>query len=556
MAKVLGPTPGNLAERVVLRELRRQLPDDWWVVADACWASRTSTENVPSSKYVRDGQADFVVFAPRFGMLIIEVKGSREVRIAEDGRWYRRASEAESWTLVEPSPVAQAMKNAHEIARILARRFRDDAFRHRFGWMVVYPNGVLREGGFHALDSTTMAFKSQMHGLPERIRAALDARGPESRGRDVSPQLAREMAETLASVGVVIGQVDSATDARSDAELIEKLTQQQYAALQGIFRHRRVAVTGPAGSGKTVLALWRLAALVEEGHDALYLCFNKQLAEFLRRRNPGLADHIKHVDSLFATIAPRKSPSTSGGVDAFFREELPGHVIDVASSWSDGQKRSTIIVDEGQDFGEYRLMAVCELLASKANYVYFADGRQDLYHASALSSVGAEVGFLLTHNCRNTNHINATANQVSQDRIPAMPGLPDGEATIVRRCADRSSMAKVAWEIASSWSGAGNRVAVISPYQLDGSCMAGHQKGHGKRLVSTIADWDERDAVLFSTVKSFKGLEADAVILVDVDAKGDLIDRSELYVACTRGRARLAILCLLDSSTAAFRSRK
>ena len=36
---------------------------------------------------VRDGEADFVVLAPELGLAVIEVKGSKLVRVDENGIW-------------------------------------------------------------------------------------------------------------------------------------------------------------------------------------------------------------------------------------------------------------------------------------------------------------------------------------------------------------------------------------------------------------------------------------------------------------------------------------
>jgi len=50
--------------------------------------------------------------------------------------------------------------------------------------------------------------------------------------------------------------------------------------------------------------------------------------------------------------------------------------------------------------------------------------------------------------------------------------------------------------------------------------------------------------VLFSIVKSFKGLETDAVILIDVPEEIDSIlsKQSEYYVACSRAKHLLVVL--------------
>ena len=66
------------------------------------------------------------------------------------------------------------------------------------------------------------------------------------------------------------------------AHQVENLTEQQFAALKGVFELRDVGVIGPAGSGKTLLAIWRLQAALDEGKSAIYVCFNKALAQFFK----------------------------------------------------------------------------------------------------------------------------------------------------------------------------------------------------------------------------------------------------------------------------------
>jgi superfamily I DNA/RNA helicase len=56
--------------------------------------------------------------------------------------------------------------------------------------------------------------------------------------------------------------------------------------------------------------------------------------------------------------------------------------------------------------------------------------------------------------------------------------------------------------------------------------------------------------VLFSTIKAFKGLEAENVILLHADIPGRtsaLTDR-DLYVACTRAIGRLVILTAAEDA--------
>jgi superfamily II DNA or RNA helicase len=46
---------------------------------------------------------------------------------------------------------------------------------------------------------------------------------------------------------------------------------------------RRVAVAGPAGAGKTLTAAEKAPRLAAQGFDVLFTCFNRPLADHLRR---------------------------------------------------------------------------------------------------------------------------------------------------------------------------------------------------------------------------------------------------------------------------------
>ena len=76
MPKILGTNSADRWEREIRRQLAVQLPHDWIVVCNIAWALRSD------GGVVKDGQCDFVVLVPGLGMAILEVKGSRSVRVA------------------------------------------------------------------------------------------------------------------------------------------------------------------------------------------------------------------------------------------------------------------------------------------------------------------------------------------------------------------------------------------------------------------------------------------------------------------------------------------
>lgn len=526
MARVIGNPPADRWENEVLKALKSQLPSDWVVMPSVKWT-------LEKNGYVRDGEADFVVLVPDSGLVILEVKGSKEFKVEEVGRWLRRQPD-DTWVPLKEPPPEQAMRNMHDLVGVLLDRNRWSEFPGRFAYMVLYPQGEARS--LPAMfDESTLATRRHMHQLSARIRNALDKRAGNAKGTRFTTEAVESIIDYLKNRKFHVQKVDTGEDVASDVGAIEQLTRQQFASLKGLFQLPSVAVIGPAGSGKTVLAMWRLRALIDQGQEAVYVCYNRALAESLRLRNPDHAESIWNVDRLFMEFCPEAKGMA--GHDAFHREVLPGMVMDKSAGLP---KFDAIVVDEGQDFSEEQVIALLELLSPGGAWAFFADWKQDLYGAGKGTPIGAEVVFHLHHNCRNTVRINDAANRYLGAKVESMPGMPTGVPPLIESSGDQ---AKRAWELAKQWSGEG-AVAILSPFKLENSAMKGQVSGHGLRISTRIEDLGKKDTVFFSTIKSFKGIEAASIIVVDLGIPGEHVafTQEDLYVACTRATSRLALL--------------
>lgn len=136
-----------------------------------------------------------------------------------------------------------------------------------------------------------------------------------------------------------------------------------------------------------------------------------------------------------------------------------------------------------------------------------------------------------------------------------MPGSPTGENPLVEYRGSPESMAVRAWEIVHELQPQGGAV-ILSPYKLENSCMAGHVRGYGLELTRDLSKLGALGNVLFSTIRSFKGLEASVVVLVQAEQPGShpTLTLEDLYVACTRSKSRLAIITGSESSHRWFMS--
>lgn len=548
MGRVSGKLPLNAAERDVVVALRDQTPHTWSIVPGVRWAKRNERG------YVSDGEADVVVLAPGLGMLVVEVKGSREFRVTESG-WQRKDGGA--WLTLDRSPVDQATSNAHELKRLLCEEHRwGSTFPGLFAWLVVYPNGELR-GVPGLFDPVTLATRREMGGLHAKSRDALASRGSEALGKGFTDGVAEVALRSLTSAEFRIVPADGAKEVTEDKAAIDRLTQQQFGALSGLFSLPSVEVAGPAGSGKTVLAMWHLQSVLEAGRRAIYICYNKRLAESLRGKNPGNEEHIQSIDSYFGKVCPGVT-SSPGDLTEFYRSILPNDVFDKVSAWPDTKKFDAVIIDEAQDLSEQQLLALQVFKKDSGTWAVFSDRRQDVYRQSVGAGPAADVLFKLSLNCRNTAAINRATNSCVGSDVRSMPGVPEGVAVTVEKVG-RNQMANRAFEIAKGWKEASpNSVAVLSPRSRSESSMASVASGHGITLTEALDEIDSPRKAYFSTIKSFKGIEADGVVLIDAVSPEQgmkFFSMEDLYVGCTRGRTRLAILVSDDDSLTFFKKR-
>ena len=86
------------------------------------------------------------------------------------------------------------------------------------------------------------------------------------------------------------------------------------------------------------------------------------------------------------------------------------------------------------------------------------------------------------------------------------------------------------------------QIAVIGPATKDKGSLTDVSDVDGVPLVTSALTWREGGGVLVTTARSFKGLEAEVVVLYDLGGFGPLFKREDLYVSCTRAKALLVAI--------------
>ena len=538
----------HASEVPVYLALRDQLPDDFTVLHSYPWLRPWRDQGA-----LAEGETDFVVVHRRHGLLVLEVKGGDGIR--HDGkRWFRASSRGPKEF---QDPFSQARRNMHALLDIVEERSGSRLNKHDFihGYAVVFPH-VDYEGPPppHA-DRAIVICQRHLASLDRAVLLALKAWGTHSR------ELRADQYETLLNDCLmpkfrIIRRI--APDIASASEKLLELTEHQAQVFEGLYAQDRVLVEGVAGSGKTFLALERALAFARGGKRTLFVCFNNALAAWLRRqvtedpRTTQYRSHlvVKNFHALAKDLAQRADIDfrpTRGGQPTphFWDEEVPD-LLDQAVLEHEFRgvdvKYDAVVVDEAQDFSLGWWYALTESLLRTDNApVYaFMDPNQSLRGESQRPPIDFDTTFRLDTNCRNTRKIATASASVLKLASRSFARAPAGATLKVLRARSRAQQRELVLRELERLLRTENikphQVAMIGPSaKVKGSVSDVHDV-NGVPLTTDVDIWRDGRGVLVTTSRSFKGLEADIVLLYDLGGFGTLFQKGDLYVACTRAK--------------------
>jgi superfamily I DNA/RNA helicase len=207
-----------------------------------------------------------------------------------------------------------------------------------------------------------------------------------------------------------------------------------------------------------------------------------------------------------------------------------------------------VIVDEAQDFAPDWWVTIESLSrAGKSGRLYaFLDMNQSLRRTATLPPVPLPARFRLTTNCRNTKSIARSGAILASIDVRLLPGSPSGESPSVRRSPSTAAEAGLVLAELRKLLQQGikpQQLALIGPVSIARGPFARHGEIEGVPFIDDAADWRRGAGILVTTARAFKGLEADIVIAYGLSGFGVHFTRTDLYVAWTRARHRLVLVC-------------
>lgn len=554
------PAKTPVGEKDLFNKLRDDPDTSGWVVLHSL--------DLKKHKSKIEGELDMVVLVPGLGVLCIEVKGCDVSR--QDGKWiYPYETSLEG-------PFKQASRSMHSLrtyltgrdctlsgllffsAAVFTRVDFDEQSPEWHPWQYINRRLFLRR----PISANIIDILQRAH---EHVASRV---GKNSWYNDTDSRPDEGQVRRMAAL--LRDNFEYAVSQRGDLESLEQMilqyTEEQFGALDMLEDNDRVVFKGPAGTGKTFLAMEAAKRATADGKRVLLVCYNSLLGDWLKALTSGYSENAdafrcSTFHSLLLEISGERP--AKGADSTFWRKQLPikaaDRLLDDTCQWP---TFDMLVIDEAQDLLEDEYLDVLDLLLkgglAGGRWALFGDfERQAIYMseggAGALKAIEAlserapvHAKYSLRINCRNAGPIAETL-VITSGLAPGYKRiLHDNEGSDVdplfySSASDQEKQLAYAIGKLKETFKAGE-IMVLSMRNDENSCAGGTSSGALGIRLAPMRKVQDGQTIPFSSIHAFKGLEAPAVVITDIESLDDEKTRSLLYVGMSRARIRLFML--------------
>lgn len=530
----------SYGEKQVFEALKTKLGPEYVVFHSVRW------NDIYSAKRTIWGESDFTVFHPQKGIIVIEVK-SGGVEYDGNGWSYVRTDNHERYHM--KNPLKQADKSKYRFVELLGDLFEDNGgspkIKCQIEPAVWFPSVSSRTD----VGNMPMEFHEEI----VLLENALD--DPETYINKIyefynmkdltylTPECAQMVIDAFAPHFRAVASLKSKREEQKD--LFFRLTEEQNALINYLEEQKVAAIQGAAGTGKTMLACEKAKALAKTG-KVLFLCYNLFLRKALQEEKELNPQKYENVD--FYNIHQLVSSKIRA-------TNVEDDDIEVFLSRYDQYNwdYKHIIIDEAQDFKDVFIEKLYEIaFYSEGSFYVFFDKNQFVQGREYPKWLrDAECRLVLNINCRNTYRIaEASGRPIGVE--PKTMKYVKGDNANLYICGDRKAVEKKIVSLIAMYH--------ENKYPLDEICIISTKTVNNSIIsdVKRLGCYDlteerQKGKVLFTSSRKFKGLESDAIILVDIDETTFASDENKrlFYVGSSRAKLNLDLIVNGNESTIA-----
>jgi len=287
----------------------------------------------------------------------------------------------------------------------------------------------------------------------------------------------------------------------------------------------------------------------EQGQKVLLLTYNRVLANNIRYGLSGVSNlEVANYHSLakrYIDAVDEQWWKAAFKDEEFWALDVPIKLMEALLKQD--SRYDIIIIDEAQDLRSEWFETLELLVKPEGRFYIFSDIDQDIFNTRSEIKLNRHLfRFQLTENCRNTVNIieqlKLYVNQKIDYRADAVEGEP---VRVIEYKSDTDQMNKIRAEwlrLVEVENISPSNILLMMNADKRNSCLNNTLKFGKYKLESLHGRTGQldRNKVNYTSIKTFKGLEADIVFIIDTDKVREP-DLRLLYAQASRAKYLLAI---------------
>lgn len=509
------------AENIMFDALNK-LPDDYHVFYS------TDIQNVKSNKLI-EHEVDFIVFHKNKGILCIEAKNGTNI-VFENNEWFIGKDKK---LMKHGGPFKQAQMNKIYLIDIMQERLpqlkSNCKFMHAV-WFPAFSQKTVDKIFPIGADKDLLLTNEALYEPQKYIDKIFEIKNEYG----ITTKLSGDDAKKIISK-LLCPTLNLCETGLWNRTVFNKLLQEQINVLDFLEEQKSALINGAAGTGKTFVALEKAKRCGEAGEKVLFLCFNKRLSEFLNRKYQYENVVITHIDK-FACRICKTQESDLQLLNQIFNDD------------PDKFEFNSLIIDEGQDFGQERIensgiiQTMKTIVDMNDGHFYVFYDKNQLIQGNKIPDYirDADCKLTLYKNCRNTENIAITASRVFDNFKIKLNSNIRGNSVNLYIDTDMDNCVIALSQLIKKYKNQGYEDIKIL------TCANKEENS----FVYPYTDSGYFEGIELTTCRKFKGLEAEVVILTDIDIN-TFLNKSEsliFYTGSSRAKYELSVIANLSEN--------
>lgn len=488
-----------------------------------------------------ESETDFVIFNPAKGILCLEAKAGH-VKY-EEGEWKYGSGHI----MGHGGPYRQAASGKWKLRDYIKSRGLDYILgRCKLLHAVWFPS-IEKE----AFDSITLPSDADINltltansfkNIEQEISDIFDIELQNGVETKMTPVDSKKIIEQV--LAPTFNLVPIANMKLENQQIVfKRMLKEQIALLSYLEEQDNAVINGLAGTGKTVMAVEKAKRHADNGEKVLFLCYNSFLKDYLQNTYAHSNVDYYTIDGLACKLCDTITPNYNR-----LKETLEEMYLEETFPYKH------IIIDEGQDFGKERLndIAIIELLKSNVvdedkngTFYLFYDKNQMVQSSSLPSYIdNSDCKLTLYRNCRNTENIAITSLRLlgSEKRPRLFDDAIIGDSPEMFFAENvTKTVVTINSIIDSAWESGYDNIQILTCKTEEKSIISDE--------CSTGTYLYKAKKIPFTTCRKYKGLEADVIIIVDLDNEVFTTNAEQvMYVGSSRARYKLFLVANIKNA--------